>query len=242
MLDQNEFTIKERKQDKLTKQEVMNLFTKHKAADFYQQIVNEMTSGESWCFVLTNQHETKFDEEKKENVKVENPIERIKKLIGDKDPDVARSTDPNLWRSIYGKNIISNAFFSSDSAKDANREREIFHFGIPLNPPEFHHEKNKILLDDLLKFIFPPNLEHSNSTGRLDLFALYGPVLNYHSVDTCFCKNCTPLAKRVLKIRIEKLLDESSVTVVHYFLVFRRSRYFGSSQTRFQKNHKEERT
>lgn len=31
--------------------------------------------------------------------------------------------------------------------------------------------------------MFPPNLEHSNSTGRLDLFALYGPTVNYHSVE-----------------------------------------------------------
>jgi len=34
--------------------------------------------------------------------------------------------------------------------------------------------------------LFPPNLEHSNSSGRLDLFALYGPIINHHSVDYCF--------------------------------------------------------
>eukprot|EP00826_Nyctotherus_ovalis_P026244 TRINITY_DN2051_c0_g1_i11.p1 TRINITY_DN2051_c0_g1~~TRINITY_DN2051_c0_g1_i11.p1 ORF type:complete len:196 (-),score=41.60 TRINITY_DN2051_c0_g1_i11:1074-1661(-) len=191
----------------------MNLFSKYKTAEFYQQIIDEMTSGESWCFILTNRYETKFDEEKKEDVKVESPIERIKGLIGDKDPDVARSTDPSLWRSIYGKNLVCNAFFSSDNARDANREREIFHFAIPLDPPKFHHDKSKILLDDLLKFIFPPNLEHSNSTGRLDLFALYGPVLNHHSVDTCFCRDCTPLAKEVLRQKVDKLLDDSSVGV-----------------------------
>ena len=50
-------------------------------------------------------------------------------------------------------------------------------------------------MDTILKFLFPPNLEHSNSTGRLDLFALYGPIVCYHSVDACFCKTCIKIAK-----------------------------------------------
>lgn len=50
--------------------------------------------------------------------------------------------------------------------------------------------------------MFPPNLEHSNSTGRLDLFALYGPIVNYHSVDYCFCHKCIGLAKDQLKVAI----------------------------------------
>jgi len=33
-----------------------------------------------------------------------------------------------------------------------------------------------------------------NSTGRLDLFALYGPTVNYHSVDH-FCHQCIKIAK-----------------------------------------------
>lgn len=42
----------------------------------------------------------------------------------------------------------------------------------------------------LLKYLYPPNLEHPNVTQRLDLFAIYGPVLNYHSVYKCFCPTC----------------------------------------------------
>lgn len=56
----------------------------------------------------------------------------------------------------------------------------------------------------ILSFLFPPNLEHANSTGRLDLFALYGPIVNYHSVDYCFCKTCTPIAKEQLVIAIKE--------------------------------------
>jgi len=43
--------------------------------------------------------------------------------------------------------------------------------------------------------MFPPNLEHPNSTGRLDLFALYGPTVNYYSVDSSFGKEDISLAK-----------------------------------------------
>lgn len=57
-------------------------------------------------------------------------------------------------------------------------------------------------MDMILSFMFPPNLEHSNSTGRLDLLALYGPIVNYHSVDYCFCNKCIGLAKDQLKVAI----------------------------------------
>lgn len=211
LLNKNEFDIAQTLQKKLTKQEIFNLYNKYKDAAFYQKIEEEMLSGESICLVLTNRKETKFDEEKKEEIKVADPIERLKKLLGDKDPVNAKSADPNSWRAIYGKSLISNAFYSSDNAKDANREREIFHFPIPQKIPEFHYEKQKIVIEDLLKFIFPPNLEHSNSTGRLDVFALYGPIVNYHSVDKCFCEKCTPLAKKTLSLAIERSLDSNSV-------------------------------
>jgi hypothetical protein len=48
--------------------------------------------------------------------------------------------------------------------------------------------------------MFPLNLEHSNSTVRFDLIALYGPTVLYHLVDSCFCPECTPLANNQLKI------------------------------------------
>lgn len=40
-----------------------------------------------------------------------------------------------------------------------------------------------VSLETLYKFLFPPNLEHSNLLERLDIFAIYGPCVNYHSVD-----------------------------------------------------------
>jgi hypothetical protein len=86
----------------------------------------------------------------------------------------------------------------------------VFLLPIPERPPEFSYIKTKVTIDNILKFMFPPNLEHSNSTGRLDLFALYGPTVLYHSVDSCFCGDCTPLAKSQLKIAIAKKKAEEA--------------------------------
>jgi hypothetical protein len=54
----------------------------------------------------------------------------------------------------------------------------------------------------ILKFLYPPNLEHANSTGRLDLLAMYGPVIAHHSVDYCFCHSCMKIAKAQLNMTI----------------------------------------
>ena len=144
---------------------------------------------------MVNKVESVYDEAKEEDVKLESPIVRWKKMIGDKDPVEARTKDPNCLRAKYGVDIIKNACHGSDDPKSANRERDIFLFPVPEKPPVFSYVKTKVNIETILKFLFPPNLEHSNTTGRLDLVALYGPVVNYHSVDSCFCKNCVKIAK-----------------------------------------------
>ena len=133
--------------------------------------------------------------------------------MGDKNPEVAATEEPLPGRKIpnrdtgeeeiqtvarlrgkYGKDAIRNGFWGSDHAKAANKERDVFLLPIPEKPPEFKYIKTKVTIDNILKFMFPPNLEHSNSTGRLDLFALYGPTVNYHSVEH-FCPTCIKIAK-----------------------------------------------
>jgi hypothetical protein len=82
--------------------------------------------------------------------------------------------------------VIKNGLHGSDDPKAANKERDIFLFQIPERPPPFEYIRTKISLETIFKFLFPSNLEHANSTGRLDLMALYGPIVNYHSVDSSF--------------------------------------------------------
>lgn len=57
---------------------------------------------------------------------------------------------------------MKNAFHGSDKDADANKERDIFMFPVPQKVPEFKFEKFKITFDMLMKFIYPPNLEHPN--------------------------------------------------------------------------------
>ncbi len=151
--------------------------------------------GINLVLVLINKVETIWDEKKEEDVKLESPIVRWKRLIGDKDPNEAKAKDPKSLRAVYGIDIIKNGFYGSDDPKSANKERDVFLFPVPERPPEFQYIRTKITIQSILKFLFPPNLEHSNTTGRLDLFALYGPVVLYHSVDKCFCNICIKVAK-----------------------------------------------
>lgn len=151
-----------------------------------------------------NRVESVYDEQNEEDVKLESPIIRWKRLLGDKDPAEAKAKDPTSLRARYGVDIIKNAFHGSDDPKSANRGRDIFLFPVPEKPPEFQYVKTKLTVETVLKFLFPPHLEHSNSTGRLDLVALYGPVVNYHSVDSCFCKNCIKTAKAQLEDAIRE--------------------------------------
>ena len=228
-LYKNNFEIFHERRKILTKEEVLNLFYGYRTHEVYNEIQEHMLTSESIVLLLINKVEKVWSEEKGEEVKLESPIIRWKKLIGNKDPEVAKTEEPlklpkkrpdetqslseadpaegsqepsdeskysqPRLRGIFGKDLIRNAFWGSDDAKAANKERDVFLFPIPERPPPFTYVRTKVSLDNILKFMFPPNLEHSNSTGRLDLFALYGPTVHYHSVDTCFCPGCMPIAK-----------------------------------------------
>jgi hypothetical protein len=131
--------------------------------------------------------------------------------------------------------MIKNGFHGSDDAKAANKERDIFLFPIPEKPPDFEYIRTKVTIDMILSFMFPPNLEHSNSTGRLDLFALYGPIVNYHSVDYCFCNKCIGLAKDQLKVAIadKEAIDRKRMGLTGTVQVEKKASTLG---TKVQKN------
>ncbi len=49
-----------------------------------------------------------------------------------------------------------------------------------------------------MKWLYPANQEHPCVNQRLDILAVYGPVVNGHSVDKCFCIPCSRIAKEYL--------------------------------------------
>ena len=103
---------------------------------------------------------------------------------------------------MYGVDAIKNGFWGSDDSKSANKERDIFKFAFPEKVPDFKYDKFKVTMETLLHFIYPSNLEHPNTSGRLDLFAMYGPVIDGYRVN----------AKNMQKYLLEELkqLDDES--------------------------------
>ena len=198
-LKENHFDIFHEEKKILSKEEVLNLFFQYRDEPFYEEIEEHMMTAPSVVLLLINSVEsvpaTGPEAEEGEEVKLESPAIRWKKLIGNKDPEVAKENEPDCLRAQFGQDIIKNAFHGSDDIKLANKERDIFLFPIPEKPPVFEYDRTKITMDMILSFLFPPNLEHANSTGRLDLLALYGPIVRYHSVDSCFCSKCIRIAK-----------------------------------------------
>ncbi|KAM3142181.1 hypothetical protein pb186bvf_005590 [Paramecium bursaria] len=170
-------------QRELYKEEVLNIF--YKQQKFIDEILQYMMSGE--CIMLLLCHET------------ENPIQVWKKMIGNKDPVEAKKQDPQSLRALYGVSLIKNEFHGSDDPSSANKERDIFKFPIPQKVPEFKYDRMLVSLELLFKFLYPPNLEHSNALERMDIFAIYGPALNYHSVDQCLCRTCAIYCKQHLE-------------------------------------------
>ena len=229
IINENEFDIFHETCLELTKHNVINLFPNQLKSPYMNTIIDLMTSGPSKILVLVNRHTIKFDEEKNEDIPVEDPVLRAKKIIGDKDPAIAKINSPESLRAKYGLDIIRNGFFSSDSKIDANREREVLNLNVPQMVPPFIYIPTKIKLDDLLKFIFPSNLEHPDTTGRLDLFGLYGPIVNWHSIERCFCKKCYAHVKNIIDKNSEKQLASTFINSESSF-----NKTAGFSQTKIQ--------
>lgn len=68
----------------------MNLFYAYRSKEFYSEIEEHMITAESVVLLLINKVDTVWSEEAGMDVKLESPIVRWKKLIGDKDPENAK--------------------------------------------------------------------------------------------------------------------------------------------------------
>ena len=56
----------------------------------------------------------------------------------------------------------------------------------------------------------------------MDVLALYGPIVNWHSIEQCFCINCKPIAreqtqkiKNIQKKKILKILKEEDIRQIY---------------------------
>lgn len=171
----------------LDKEDVLNLFAKFKKRDFFSSLQEYLMSGPVEILLLTC---TEGD-----------PIAKWKQIIGPSDPVEAKQKANGSLRALYGTTRIKNELHGSDDFRSASRERDIFDMAVPVREPPFVYDDYKVSLETLMKFLFPPHLEHPDVTGRLDIFAVYGPVVNSHSVDLgCFCSTCNRIARDKLAV------------------------------------------
>ena len=178
-IEEEGFEIRFVLQRTLTDQETQNLYYLHEGKEYFKELIVTNSTGHSLVMLLS--HESG------------EPVIKLKELMGNKDPEIAKTKNPESLRAKYGESLIENAISSSDDTLGANKDRDIFKFPIPQKIPEFKFDKQLISKGMILKFLHPANIEHSDWNGRLDLLGLYGPVLNYHSVDTCLCVPCGEL-------------------------------------------------
>lgn len=90
-LDENHFEVFHSEKKILTKEEVLNLFFQYRNAPFFPEIEEHMMTAESEVLLLVNKVDSlPAEEEGDEDIKLESPIIRWKKLLGDKDPEEAR--------------------------------------------------------------------------------------------------------------------------------------------------------
>lgn len=50
----------------------------------------------------------------------------------------------------------------------------------------------------------------------MDVYAMYGPVVNHHSVDTCFCRPCAKLGKELLQRVVAEKIDDKKRKLVFW--------------------------
>lgn len=188
------FEIRSVANRELTRQEAENIYYKHAGKDYFNKLVAYATTGESLTVLLS--HPTT------------DPISLMKKLLGNRDPEVAKKTEPDSLRAKYGKDIFRNEFYSSDDQLGANKDRDIFRFPIPQSEPLFKIDRQRISFSSLWSFLHPKNMEHSDVNGRLDVFAVYGPVSKRFPI-SWFSKQGQIAIKRYLRVfRAEKIDKE----------------------------------
>ena len=153
------FEIFDFKRKVLTDEEVGNLFHRHTKKEYYDDILQYMTSGPVAIIVLINKEETFIDTN---GIKTfyASPIERWKETIGLKEPKEAKTNNATSLRAIYATDIIHNEFWGSDSPSDAYRELSIFAFPLPARPPAFEWNPNKLSYHTLMNFLFPVKPNH----------------------------------------------------------------------------------
>ena len=116
-------------------------------------------------------------------VEKDDAVNTLAKLVGPDEAELWKAPEHSATlRAQYAQSSAALGFRSSLNAWAVEAEREFFFSetirrDLQSDPSTFRAKKSdKVAMSVLLKFLFPPQLQHPKSTGRLYVFALYGPL------------------------------------------------------------------
>jgi len=104
------FSVLEVRKIRLTRKIATELYRIHQEKVWFSELLDYVTSDICLIFALN---------------KI-NAIQDLRQLVGPTDPLVARTSDPDSLRALYGKTKQNNAVHCSDSLESAIRELDIF--------------------------------------------------------------------------------------------------------------------
>ncbi|XP_052079968.1 thioredoxin domain-containing protein 6-like isoform X11 [Mytilus californianus] len=99
------FRIAARKETKLSKEIAEEFYADHKDKDYYNDLIEHMTSGPTYLMVLSR----------------EGAVDGWRSMIGPTDPTQAKEVSPDSIRATYGESILKNAVHGSSDPEHAKK-------------------------------------------------------------------------------------------------------------------------
>ena len=99
------FRIAARKETTLSRDVAEEFYADHKDKDYYNELVDHMTSGPTYLMVLSR----------------EAAVDGWREMIGPTDPTQAKDVAPDSLRATYGENILKNAVHGSSNPEHAKK-------------------------------------------------------------------------------------------------------------------------
>ena len=111
ILESNHLEVEAWRRHAMTKDEAEQFYAVHKGKDFYDRLIQYMTSGLSIMLVVTSKN-PKLD-----------VVSKVRDIVGKTNPEEAAE---GTLRHTYGKDTTRNGFHSSDSPEAAVAEIAMF--------------------------------------------------------------------------------------------------------------------
>lgn len=103
------FRIAARKETEIPRELAEQLYKGQEGKDFFNDLVDHMTSGPTLCMVLNRN----------------DAVDGWRGLMGPTDPNIAKSDAPESIRATFGQDILKNAVHGSSNIEEANKTIEL---------------------------------------------------------------------------------------------------------------------